>query len=78
MRKSCLRPQAKEAVIIKKIYTAPAAELISLAPEEAVSLNEKPWTTKGFFWQQENISIPENVTTSVSTYWYDFGTEELN
>ena len=63
---------------MKKTYTAPAAELVVLAPAEAVSLNEKPWTPNGFFWKSDSADIPTSVGGSVSTYWYDFGSEELD
>ena len=64
---------------MKKLYTAPAAELIFLTPAETISTSVKPWEIdNNFFWTQNGVDIPESTGGSVSTYWYDFGTEELD
>lgn len=57
---------------MKKTYTAPAAEIICLAPRENISAGWKDpldkWWTEGFFWgtqPADNVSVPNNL-------WYEF------
>lgn len=58
---------------MKKTYTAPAAQLICLAPHESIATpgwfdGGDSWWTKGFFWGAQptaDASIP-------NTLWYEF------
>lgn len=66
----------------RKNYTAPEAQLICLVQNEDLATgwnsNKSGWRTDGFFWKQDGVNIPTSTGGSVSTYWYDFGTEELD
>lgn len=64
---------------MKKVYTAPAAEVILFVPLESIasSWNKgNSWKTDGFFWTNSDDTYQNNG--SVSTFWYDFGSDELD
>lgn len=63
---------------MRKIYTAPDAQVILLVPREGIawSTDNSSWKTDGFFWKQDNL-IPDSPASG-TTYWYDFGSDELN
>lgn len=67
---------------MRKIYTAPDAQVILLAPCEGIAAvsqwnsDNSSWKTNGLFWKQ-NETIPDSPASG-TTYWYDFGSDELN
>lgn len=64
---------------MKKVYTAPEAEVILFAPLESVAGSWSKgdgWKTEGFFWTNSEDTYQNNG--SVSALWYDFGSDELN
>ena len=66
---------------MRKVYIAPEAQVIILAPSEVVATNTKwsddnsSWKTGGLFWKQ-NSDIPDTPASGKS-FWYDFGLDEL-
>ena len=63
---------------MKKIYTAPEAEIMLLVPEESIAAswsdNNSSWKTDGLFWKQNDLSID---VTSGTVHWYEFGLDEI-
>ena len=65
---------------MKKVYTAPEAQVIILAPSEVIATNTKwssesgNWKFNGLFWKQDSVS---ESPASAKSFWYDFGTKEL-
>ena len=62
---------------MKRQYISPAAELICLIPaEELTNSTKKPWE-----WDSELQNYWGNTTSEIpsgNSFWYDFGTEELD
>ena len=61
---------------MKRQYISPAAELICLMPAEELTNGTKPWkwdSSLQNYWGNTSSEVP-----SGTTYWYDFGTEELD
>ena len=64
---------------MKKVYTAPEAQVVLFAPSEGIaSWNSSGgnWKINGLFWKQENSDIPESPASG-KTFWFDFGTDEF-
>ena len=65
---------------MKKTYVAPYAEIVMFAPVEPIaqwSNDNENWKTDGFFWS--GVTGATNSTpASGTTYWWDFGTAEID
>lgn len=67
---------------MKKMYSAPEAQIICLVPEASVAAQTEwnpgnaGWKTDGWiFWSDESTIDTE---TASKVAWYDFGMDEIN
>ena len=65
---------------MKRTYIAPAAEITILAPHESVTTGWKPNqvpSAERWWISKENYYFGSNIPSG-TTYWYDFGMNEIN
>ena len=64
---------------MKKVYTAPEAQIVLLAPSDGIASNwteaDGNWKANDLFWKQAS-DIPESPASG-KTFWFDFGTDEF-
>lgn len=68
---------------MKKIYSAPKAQILCFAPQEEITANtgwqgssNDSWWTNGFFWKSSSfLADPANAS---KIDWFNFGLEEIN
>lgn len=65
---------------MKKIYTAPSAEITMLAPTDPIAVGE--WKDKvsgdDRWWIGPNFNYwGDNLPSATNVFWYDFGTSEI-